>query len=73
MYDGILLQNKLSNLAASKLDNVLHGIKLNQKLVSQNEKNVSYAKKIHKNEAAISWIDSASDISSQIKAFMERF
>ena len=26
--------------------------------------------KIHKNEAAISWIDSASDISSKIKAFV---
>ena len=68
--DSLILQNKLSNLAASKLDNVLHGIKLNQELVSQNEKNASYAKKIHKNEAAISWIDSASDISSKIKAFV---
>ena len=68
--DSLILQNKLSNRAASKLDNVLHGIKLNQKLVSQNEKNASYAKKIHKNEATISWIDSASDISSKIKAFV---
>jgi len=68
--DSIILQNKLSNIAASKLDDVLHQIKLNQELVNQNEKDASYAKKIHKDEAAINWIDSASDISSQIKAFV---
>ena len=68
--DSLILQNKLSNIAASKLDDVLHQIKLNQELVNQNEKDASYAKKIHKDEAFINWADSASNISSKIKAFV---
>jgi len=57
-------------MAASKLDDVLHQIKSNQELVNQNEKDASYAKKIHKDEAFINWVDSASNISSKIKAFV---
>jgi len=68
--DSLILQNKLSNMAASKLEDVLHQIKSNQELVNQNEKDASYAKKIHKDEAIINWVDSASNISSKIKAFV---
>jgi len=66
--DALLLQDKLTQIAIDRLEEVI-SINLNSsKFTQQNESSVSYAKKIHKTEAIINWNDDPYLICSKIRA-----
>ncbi len=67
----ITLQEKLANLAAQELLNVLDSIENGCHTRDQDTTNISYAKKIKKDEGKINWTDSCLEISRKVRAFIE--
>jgi len=65
------LQVELSNIAGNMIDGVINKLSSNSKLVRQKETNASYAKKITKDEARISWTSSCREIFCKVRAFIE--
>ncbi len=68
--DNLILQEKLSKLAAQNLGKAIQSIIDGSKLLEQNESESSYAKKILKKECKINWNDSAENIVLKIRAFV---
>ena len=63
------LSKTLSNLGAENILNCIDLIEKNEaKFINQNENKATYAKKIMKSEAKISWKESATDILSKINS-----
>ena len=65
------LQVELSNIAGNMIDTVINNLSSNSKLVKQKESDASYAKKITKDEARISWTSSCREIFCKVRAFIE--
>ena len=65
------LQIELSNIAGNMIDSVIDAVSSNSKLVKQKESDASYAKKITKDEARISWTSSCREIFCKVRAFIE--
>ena len=65
------LQVELSNIAGNMIDSVINNFSTNSKLDKQKESNASYAKKITKDEARISWTSSCREIFCKVRAFIE--
>ena len=67
---GASLHDRLANLSAQKIAQVLQQLK-DQQLVAvpQNESLVTYAKKLSKTEANINWHESATQIERKIRAY----
>ena len=65
------LQVELSNIAGNMIDTVIKNLSSNSKLVKQKESDASYAKKITKDEARISWTSSCREIFCKVRAFIE--
>ena len=53
--DSLILQDKLSNLAADNITNVLESFSTQEKFIAQKNDDASYASKIEKSEAIINW------------------
>ena len=66
--DALLLQDKLTQIAIDRLEEVILLNLNSSKFTQQNESSVSYAKKIHKTEAIINWNDDPYLICSKIRA-----
>ena len=64
------LQAKLTDLAISKLDEVISINNSSKLLVRQNEMDASYAKKIKKSESIINWNEGVQNISSTVRALV---
>ncbi len=65
------LQIELSNIAGNMIDSVIDAVSSNSKLVKQKESDASYAKKITKDEARISWTSTCREIFCKVRAFIE--
>ena len=65
------LQIELSNIAGNMIDSVINALSSNSKLVKQKESDASYAKKITKDEARISWTSTCREIFCKVRAFIE--
>ena len=65
------LQIELSNIAGNMIDSVIDALSSNSKLVKQKESDASYAKKITKDEARISWTSTCREIFCKVRAFIE--
>ncbi len=65
------LQIELSNIAGNMIDTVIKNLSCDGKLVRQKESDASYAKKITKDEARISWTSSCREIFCKVRAFIE--
>ena len=65
------LQVELSNIAGNAVNNVINNLSNNSKIVIQKESEATYAKKITKDEARISWEDSCREIFCKVRAFIE--
>ena len=65
------LQVELSNIAGNMVGGVIGKLSSNSKLVSQKESDASYAKKITKDEAKVSWTSSCREIFCKVRAFIE--
>ena len=65
------LQVELSNIAGNMIDTVIKNLSCDGKLVRQKESDASYAKKITKDEARISWTSSCREIFCKVRAFIE--
>ena len=65
------LQIELSNIAENMIDSVIDAVSSNSKLVKQKESDASYAKKITKDEARISWTSTCREIFCKVRAFIE--
>ena len=65
------LQIELSNIAGNMIDSVIDAVSSNRKLVKQKESDASYAKKITKDEARISWTSTCREIFCKVRAFIE--
>ncbi len=63
------LSEKLSQLSSEKIPKILIEIQNGLMAKSQNEKKVSYCKKIHKSDGEINWFESAKKILAKINAF----
>ena len=68
--DSLILQEKLSNLAADNIIDILKLFSNKPKLISQNNDNVSYAPKIEKSEAIINWDKNCREIFCKVRAFV---
>jgi methionyl-tRNA formyltransferase len=68
--DSLILQDKLSNLAADNITNVLESFPTEEKFIIQNNNDASYASKIEKSEAAIDWKKSCRQIFCKVRAFV---
>ena len=53
------------------IDSVIDAVSSNSKLVKQKESDASYAKKITKDEARISWTSTCREIFCKVRAFIE--
>jgi len=67
----ITLQEKLANLAAHEVLNVVDSIENGCHTRDQGTTNISYAKKIKKDEGKIKWTDNCLEISRKVRAFIE--
>tara|TARA_B100000029_G_C17596910_1_gene964495 strand:+ start:1501 stop:2436 length:936 start_codon:yes stop_codon:yes gene_type:complete len=65
------LEENLSKLAASKLNDVIEMIITNSNLVKQNNDESLYAKKILKSESLINWNSKGQEIINKIRAFID--
>ena len=65
------LQVELSNIAGNVIIDVIKNLSSNSKIVTQKESEATYAKKITKDEARISWEDSCREIFCKVRAFIE--
>ena len=65
------LQIELSNIAGNMIESVIDALSSNSKLVKQKESDASYAKKITKDEARISWTSTCREIFCKVRAFIE--
>ena len=65
------LQVELSNVAGNMVGGVIDKLSSNSKLVRQKESDASYAKKITKDEAKVSWTSSCREIFCKVRAFIE--
>ncbi len=68
--DSLILQDKLSNLAADNIDDVIKSFSNQEKFIAQNNDNASYAPKIEKSEAVIDWKKNCRQIFCQVRAFV---
>ena len=68
--DSLILQEKLSDLAADNIVDILKLFSNKPKLVNQNNKNASYASKIQKSEARINWDKKCREIFCKVRAFV---
>ncbi len=65
------LQVELSNIAGNMIEGVINNLSRERKLVKQKESDASYAKKITKDEARISWASPCREIFCKVRAFIE--
>ena len=68
--DSLILQDKLSNLAADNITNVLESFSTQEKFIVQNNDDASYASKVEKSEAVIDWKKSCRQIFCKVRAFV---
>ena len=68
----IVLENKLTSLAISKMDGVLNSLKKNNyKLIEQNENDASYCSKIVKEDSLVDFKNTSLDIFNKFRALKE--